>query len=42
MAFNFVDMLWIAAIGNSLLALYAAALALIASRTVKLLRMKSW
>ena len=33
MAFNFVDMLWIAAIGNSLLALYAAALALIASRS---------
>ena len=27
MAFNFVDMLWIAAIGNTLLALYAAALA---------------
>ncbi|QCI11801.1 cytosine permease [Pseudomonas putida] len=33
MAFNFVDMLWIAAIGNSLLALYAAALAFIASRS---------
>lgn len=33
MAFNFVDMLWIAVIGNSLLALYAAALALIASRS---------
>lgn len=33
MAFNFVDMLWIAAIGNILLALYAAALALIASRS---------
>ena len=33
MAFNFVDMLWIAAIGNGLLALYAAALALIASRS---------
>ena len=33
MAFNFVDMLWIAAIGNSLLALYAAALALIAARS---------
>ncbi|WOL26819.1 cytosine permease [Pseudomonas fragi] len=33
MAFNFVDMLWIAAIGNTLLALYAAALALIASRS---------
>jgi cytosine permease len=33
MAFNFADMLWIAAIGNSLLALYAAALALIASRS---------
>ncbi|PAA15271.1 cytosine permease [Pseudomonas fragi] len=33
MAFNFVDMLWIAAIGNSLLALYAATLALIASRS---------
>ena len=33
MAFNFVDMLWIAAIGNTLLALHAAALALIASRS---------
>ncbi|MBF8746723.1 cytosine permease [Pseudomonas putida] len=33
MAFNFVDMLWIAAIGNTLLALYAAALAFIASRS---------
>lgn len=33
MAFNFVDMLWIAAIGNSLLALYAAALSFIASRS---------
>ena len=33
MAFNFVDMLWIAVIGNSLLALYAAALALIAARS---------
>lgn len=33
MAFSFVDMLWIAAIGNTLLALYAAALALIASRS---------
>ena len=33
MAFNFIDMLWIAAIGNSLLALYAAALALIAARS---------
>ncbi|KPA91224.1 MULTISPECIES: cytosine permease [Pseudomonas] len=33
MAFNFVDMLWVAAIGNSLLALYAAVLALIASRS---------
>ena len=33
MAFNFVDMLWIAAIGNGLLALYAATLALIASRS---------
>ncbi len=33
MAFSFVDMLWIAAIGNSLLALYAAALAFIASRS---------
>ena len=33
MAFNFVDMLWIAAIGNSLLAVYAAALAFIASRS---------
>ncbi|WNW10296.1 cytosine permease [Pseudomonas sp. DTU_2021_1001937_2_SI_NGA_ILE_001] len=33
MAFDFTDMLWIAAIGNSLLALYAAALALIASRS---------
>ncbi len=33
LAFNFVDMLWIAAIGNSLLALYAAALAFIASRS---------
>jgi len=33
MAFDFADMLWIAAIGNSLLALYAAALALIAARS---------
>ena len=33
MAFSFVYMLWIAAIGNTLLALYAAALALIASRS---------
>lgn len=33
MAFSFTDMLWIAAIGNSLLALYAAALAFIASRS---------
>lgn len=33
MAFNFVDMLWIVAIGNTLLALYAAALAFIASRS---------
>jgi cytosine permease len=33
MAFSFVDMLWIAAIGNSLLAIYAAALAFIASRS---------
>ena len=33
MAFSFSDMLWIAAIGNSLLALYAAALAFIASRS---------
>ena len=33
MAFIFVDMLWIAVIGNSLLALYAAALALIAARS---------
>jgi len=33
MAFNFVDMLWIATIGNTLLALYAAALAFIASRS---------
>lgn len=33
MAFNFVDMLWVAAIGNSLLALYAAALAFIAARS---------
>lgn len=33
MAFNFVDMLWVAAIGNTLLALYAAALAFIASRS---------
>jgi len=33
MAFKFVDMLWVAAIGNSLLALYAAALAFIASRS---------
>lgn len=27
MAFNFVDMLWVATVGNSLLAMYAAALA---------------
>jgi cytosine permease len=33
MAFNFADMLWIAAVGNSLLALYAAALAFIAARS---------
>ena len=33
MAFNFVDMLWVAAVGNTLLALYAAALAFIASRS---------
>src|SRR5690606_7371345 len=33
MAFSFTDMLWIATIGNSLLALYAAALAFIASRS---------
>ncbi|MCD5995761.1 cytosine permease [Pseudomonas sp. CDFA 602] len=33
LAFEFVDMLWIAVIGNSLLALYAAALAFIASRS---------
>ncbi|WP_455924041.1 cytosine permease [Pseudomonas putida] len=33
MAFGVSDMLWIAFIGNSLLALYAAALALIASRS---------
>ncbi|MEH3023609.1 MAG: cytosine permease [Pseudomonas oryzihabitans] len=33
MAFAFSDMLWIAAIGNSLLALYAAALAFIAARS---------
>ncbi|MFJ3073814.1 MULTISPECIES: cytosine permease [Pseudomonas] len=33
MAFGFVDMLWVAVIGNSLLALYAAALAFIASRS---------
>ncbi len=33
LAFSLVDMLWIAAIGNSLLALYAAALALIAARS---------
>jgi cytosine permease len=33
MAFDFVDMLWIAAIGNTLLAVYAAALAFIASRS---------
>lgn len=33
MAFDFADMLWIAAVGNSLLALYAAMLALIASRS---------
>lgn len=33
MAFNFVDMLWIAAIGNTLLAIYAATLAFIASRS---------
>ncbi|WDD91862.1 cytosine permease [Burkholderia sp. FERM BP-3421] len=32
-AFNIVDMLWIAVIGNLLLAVYAAALALIASRS---------
>lgn len=33
MAFDFVDMLWIAALGNTLLALYAAGLAYIASRS---------
>ncbi|PVZ19734.1 MULTISPECIES: cytosine permease [unclassified Pseudomonas] len=33
MAFPFADMLWIAAIGNGLLALYAAGLAFIASRS---------
>ncbi|MEG5262766.1 cytosine permease [Pseudomonas sp. JDS28PS106] len=33
MAFNFIDMLWIATIGNVLLAIYAAALAFIASRS---------
>ncbi|WP_407316307.1 cytosine permease [Pseudomonas sp. nanlin1] len=33
LAFSLVDMLWIAAIGNSLLALYAAALAWIAARS---------
>ncbi|MBC3421751.1 cytosine permease [Pseudomonas sp. RW3S2] len=33
MAFNFVDMLWIATIGNALLAIYAATLAFIASRS---------
>lgn len=33
MAFNFVDMLWIATIGNTLLAIYAATLAFIASRS---------
>lgn len=33
MAFGFVDMLWIATLGNTLLALYAAALAFIASRS---------
>ncbi|MEH6412343.1 cytosine permease [Pseudomonas putida] len=33
MAFSFVDMLWVATLGNSLLALYAAVLAFIASRS---------
>ncbi|KAF1051668.1 MAG: Cytosine permease [Stenotrophomonas maltophilia] len=33
MAFDFVDMLWIAVVGNSLLALYAASLGLIAARS---------
>jgi cytosine permease len=33
MAFSFADMLWIAFVGNSLLALYAAGLAFIASRS---------
>ncbi|MDF0732671.1 cytosine permease [Pseudomonas entomophila] len=33
MAFNFVDMLWVATVGNTLLAAYAAALAFIASRS---------
>ncbi len=33
MAFDFVDMLWVAFIGNVLLAIYAAALGLIASRS---------
>ena len=33
MAFSFADMLWVATLGNSLLALYAAALAFIASRS---------
>ncbi|RAU48029.1 MULTISPECIES: cytosine permease [unclassified Pseudomonas] len=33
MAFSFTDMLWIATIGNTLLAIYAAALAFIASRS---------
>lgn len=33
MAFSFTDMLWVAFIGNSLLALYAAGLAFIASRS---------
>lgn len=33
MAFDFVDMLWVAVVGNTLLAVYAAALGLIASRS---------
>ena len=33
MAFNFADMLWVATVGNTLLALYAATLAFIASRS---------
>ena len=44
LTFNFVDMLWIAAIGNSLLALYATALAFITSlgdlKTVLMGRLK--